>query len=78
MYCITFDKNIFSKRPWCRTQDSVGHKTDDKRKKNKKRSGKREKCVKKKKIEEREREKWTEINGKRYRNALRHGQRQKY
>ena len=26
----------------------------------------------------REREKWTEINGKRYRNALRHGQRQKY
>ena len=58
---------------------SVGHKTEDKREtKKKKRSGKREKCVKKKKIEEREREKWTEINGKRYRNALRHGQRQKY
>ena len=48
------------------------------RKKRKKMSGKREKCVKKKKMEEREREKWTEINGKRYRNALRHGQRQKY
>ena len=48
------------------------------RKKKKKRSGKREKCIKKKKMEEREREKWTEINGKRYRNALRHGQRQKY
>ena len=31
-----------------------------------KRSGKREKCVQKKKIEERERDKWTEINGKRY------------
>ena len=29
-------------------------------------------------MEEREREKWTEINGKRYRNTLRHGQRQKY
>ena len=26
----------------------------------------------------RKREKWTEINGKRYRNVLRHGQRQKY
>ena len=26
----------------------------------------------------REKKKWTEINGKRYRNALRHGQRQKY
>ena len=35
------------------------------RKKRKKMSGKREKCIKKKKIEEREREKWTEINGKR-------------
>ena len=47
--------------------ESVGHKTDDKRerKKEKKISGKREKCIKKKKIEEREREKWTEINGKR-------------
>ena len=30
------------------------------------------------KIEERESNKWTERNGKRYRNALRHGQRQKY
>ena len=49
----------------------VGHKivSDTKqmtkeRKKKKKMSGKREKCVKKK-MEEREREKWTEINGKR-------------
>ena len=47
----------FPGRPWRRTQDSVGHKTDDKRekKKEKKISGKREKYVKK--IEEREREK---------------------
>ena len=41
-----------------------------------------EKCVKKKRKRERKkgrkREKWTEINGKRYRNALRHRQRQKY
>ena len=63
----------------------VGHKivldTKQMTKERKKRkiiSGKMEKCVKKKKIEKREREKWTEINGKRYRNALRHGQRQKY
>ena len=69
----------FPGRPWHRTQDSVGHKTDDKReKKKKKKNGKREKCAKKKKMEEREREKWTEINGKRCRNALRHEQRQKY
>ena len=56
----------FARRPWRRTQDSVGHKKDDKRekKKKKKMSGKRGKCVKKK-MEEREREKWTEINGKR-------------
>ena len=39
-------------RPRCQTQDSIGHKTDDKREK--KMSGKREKCVKKK-MEERER-----------------------
>ena len=56
----------FPGRPWRRTQDSVEHKTDDKRekKKEKEMSGKREICVKKK-MEEREREKWTEINGKR-------------
>ena len=49
----------------------VGHKivSDTKqmtkeRKKKKKMSGKRENCVKKK-MEEREKEKWTEINGKR-------------
>ena len=36
-------------RPWRRTQESVGHKTGDKRKKKKEKkvSGKREKCVKK-------------------------------
>ena len=50
----------------------VGHKivsdtkqiTKERKKKEKKMSGKREKCVKKK-MEEREREKWTEINEKR-------------
>lgn len=36
------------------------------------------KIVNKKETEEREREKWTEINGKRYRNAIRYGQKQKY
>ena len=64
----------------------VGHKivSDTKqmtkgKKKEKKRVGKKEKmCKKKKKKEEREREKCTEINGKRYRNAPGHGQRQKY
>ena len=47
----------FPGRPWRRTQDSVGHKTDDKRekKKEKKMSGKREKCVKKKNGRKRER-----------------------
>ena len=67
-----------------RESPGVGHKivsdktqiTKEKRKE--KKSGKREKCAKKKKMEEREREKWTEMNEKRYRNALRHGQRQKY
>ena len=45
----------FPGRPWRRTQDSVGHKTDDKREKKKKKiSGKKEKCVKKKKWKKRE------------------------
>ena len=47
----------FPGRPWRRAQDSVGHKTDDKRekRKRKKMSGKKEKCVKKKKwMKERE------------------------
>ncbi len=44
-------------------------------KERKRRNGKREKCEKKK-MEERE--KWTEINTMRYKNALRHGQIQKY
>ena len=63
----------------------VGHKivSDTKqmtkeRKKRKKNEWEKGKMCKEKKMEEREREKWTEINGKRYRNALRHGQRQKY
>ena len=47
----------FPGRPWRRTQDSVGHKTDDKRekKKEKKMSGKREKYIKKKNRRKRER-----------------------
>ena len=44
------------------------------RKKRKKVVGKGKIIVKKKKMEEREREKWTEKDGTRYRNALRHGQ----
>ena len=56
----------FPGRPWRRTQDSVGHKTDDKReKKKKKNEWEKGKMCKEKKMEEREREKWTEINGKR-------------
>ena len=51
----------------------VGHKivsdtkqmTKERKKKEKKMSGKREKCVKKNNREERERKKWSEINGKR-------------
>ena len=42
-------------------------------KEGKKRSGKKGECIKKKKMEERER---MEIDGKRYENALRHRQRQ--
>ena len=62
----------------------VGHKivsdTEQmtKERKKEKKEWEKGKCVKKKKMEERERKKWTEINGKRYRNALRHGQKQKY
>ena len=60
----------------------VGHKivSDTKQitKERKKRSWRRGNCVKKKKMEEGERKKWMEINGKRYKNALRHGLRQKF
>ena len=45
----------FPGRPWRRTQDSVGHTTDDKREKKNEKKWKREKCVKKKRMEERER-----------------------
>ena len=57
----------FPGRPWRRTQDSVGHKTDDirERKKRKKNEWEKGKMCKEKKTDEREREKWTEINGKR-------------
>ena len=56
----------FPGRPWRRTQDSVGHKTDDKKKKKKENNEwEKGKMCKEKKMEEREREKWTEINGKR-------------
>ena len=55
----------FPGRPWRRTQDCVGHKTDDKREKKKKKKDWEKGKVCKKKMEEREGEKWTEINGKR-------------
>ena len=56
----------FPGRPWRRTQNSVGHKTDDKReKKKKKNEWEKGKMCKEKTMEEKEREKGTEINSKR-------------
>ena len=55
----------FPGRPWRRTQDSVGYKTDDKGKE--KKELEKGKMCKENKIEEREREKWTEINYRRQR-----------
>ena len=62
--CIWRAFRAFPGRPWRRTQDSVDTKQMTKeRKKKKKMSGKREKCVKKK--NGKKKKKWTEINGKR-------------